>query len=216
MTRTTSRSVGSCARVAGFSTPARRPAQGVRDRRARTDRLPPRDRPDEIAEVVELHNGGLRWTRDRTMRGGLDDPEETSAHESFYSSLVDGAALDSSAACGACHDVVSPAGVVVERTYGEWSESVFSRDGVGLSCAGCHMAGRDAPNAARPTSRRRERNRRGRAAQPAREWRGHSYGFTRGSRRARRPSERRRASTGSRSPHPDGRAREGDARPHLP
>ncbi len=108
----------------------------------------------QIAEVVELHNGGLRWSLDRTMRGGLGDPVETPAHASAYSPLVDTAALGSSAACGACHDVVSPAGVAVERTYAEWSESVFARDDVGLSCAGCHMPGRDAPAARGGPTRR--------------------------------------------------------------
>lgn len=101
----------------------------------------------QIEEVVALHNGGLRWSRDRTMRGGLGDPVETSAHDSAYSPLVAAAALESSAACGACHDVVSPAGVAVERTYAEWSESIFARHDVGLSCATCHMPGRDAPAA---------------------------------------------------------------------
>jgi hypothetical protein len=108
----------------------------------------------QIAEVVEVHNGGLRWDRDRTMRGGTRDPVATPAHASAYSPLVDATALESSAACGACHDVVSPAGVPVESTYAEWSQSVFSRPDVGLSCASCHMPGRDAPAAVGERTRR--------------------------------------------------------------
>lgn len=101
----------------------------------------------QIAEVTALHNGGLRWVRDTTLRGGLDDPEHTPAHASSYSPLVDASALASSAACGACHDVLTPGGVAVERTYAEWSESVFAHEPGGLSCAACHMPGRDAPAA---------------------------------------------------------------------
>jgi hypothetical protein len=81
------------------------------------------------------------------LRGAFADPAETSAHDSAYSALVDGRDPGSSATCGACHDVVTPGGVAVERTYAEWSESVFARAEVGLSCAGCHMPGRDAPAA---------------------------------------------------------------------
>jgi hypothetical protein len=100
-----------------------------------------------VAEITAIHNGGLRWIRDDVMRGAIDDPVETPAHRSAYSALVDARALESSATCGACHDVISPSGVAVERTYAEWSDSVFARPDVGLSCAGCHMAGRDAPAA---------------------------------------------------------------------
>ena len=108
----------------------------------------------QIAEVTRLHNGGLRWERDRTMLGAYHDPVETPAHGSRYSPLVDGRTLESSAACGACHDVVSPAGVEVERTYVEWSESVFARPEVNLSCTACHMPGRDAPAAYGERTRR--------------------------------------------------------------
>lgn len=100
----------------------------------------------QVDEVVALHNGGLRWSRDDTMRGAFADPVETPAHRSAYSTLVDGDTLASSDTCGACHDVVA-GDLAVERTYAEWSESVFARPDVGVSCAGCHMPGRDAPAA---------------------------------------------------------------------
>jgi hypothetical protein len=108
----------------------------------------------QVAEVIALHNGGLRWSRDDVMRGAIDDPVDTPAHESASSSLVDVRSLESSAMCGACHDVIAPSGVAVERTYAEWSESVFARPDIGLSCAGCHMPGRAAPAAFGERSRR--------------------------------------------------------------
>lgn len=108
----------------------------------------------QVAEVVEVHNGGLRWARDRVIRGASHDALDTPAHDSAYSPLLDGRSLASSAMCGACHDVVSPSGVAVERTHAEWSASVFARPEVGVSCAGCHMPGRDAPAAYGERTRR--------------------------------------------------------------
>jgi hypothetical protein len=108
----------------------------------------------QVAEVVAVHNGELRWDRDGPMRGGLSDAVDTPAHDSAHSPLVDSNALESSATCGACHDVISPSGVAVERTYAEWSESIFAHADVGLSCASCHMFGRDAPAAYGEQTRR--------------------------------------------------------------
>jgi hypothetical protein len=49
--------------------------------------------------------------------------------------------------CGSCHDLVTPAGVHLERTYAEWLDSFFSDEdplsggpaGYAESCGGCHM-----------------------------------------------------------------------------
>ena len=101
----------------------------------------------QIETVTALHNGGLTWSLDDTMRGASRATVETPAHRSTYSPLLDGERLESSDPCGACHDVISPTGVAVESTYAEWSASVFARPGTGLSCAACHMAGRDEPAA---------------------------------------------------------------------
>lgn len=97
----------------------------------------------QIDAVQNLHNGGLRWSLDDTMRGQLGDPVETGAHRSAHSQLLDGAALASSQACGACHDVVVPGGPAIEQTYAEWASSLFAHGPGALSCAACHMAGRD-------------------------------------------------------------------------
>ncbi len=45
--------------------------------------------------------------------------------------------LTSSAFCGACHDVTSPAGVRLEEAFSEWQNSPAAREGV--ACQNCHM-----------------------------------------------------------------------------
>jgi hypothetical protein len=47
--------------------------------------------------------------------------------------------LESSAMCGACHDVVTPANVKLEQTFAQWQASVFSHAPGGSTCGQCHM-----------------------------------------------------------------------------
>lgn len=105
-----------------------------------------------IDDVTALHNGSLARADDGVMRGGgLRDALDTPAHASARSRWLDGDAVASSDACGACHDVVTPGGLAVERTYAEWAESLFGPGGaLPVSCATCHMLGRDGPAAAVP------------------------------------------------------------------
>lgn len=76
----------------------------------------------------------------RRLRGGILDPLSTRAHESQFSELLDGTNDGSPGLCGPCHDIVTPAGARIERTFDEWRRSRF---GVGeqfkQSCAFCHM-----------------------------------------------------------------------------
>ncbi len=103
-----------------------------------------------VIDAVEApHNGSLRLATDDVMRGRYADSLRTPAHESAHSPFLDGRTRSASDACGSCHDVVTPAGVHLERTYAEWQESIFGQDGPAhLSCGACHMPGRDAPIAA--------------------------------------------------------------------
>lgn len=98
-----------------------------------------------VKAVEGSHNNPLVLFNDAVMRGGLADPLATNAHGNAYSSLVDADHRDSSKACGACHDIVTPAGVHLERTYSEWQESIFSHDDprTHLSCGQCHMIATD-------------------------------------------------------------------------
>jgi len=98
-----------------------------------------------VDAVEGTHNNPLRLANDDTMRGGLQNPVENSAHASAYSHIHDRDHYDSAALCGSCHDIVNPLGVHVERTYAEWQDSLFAVNEPGkmLTCSGCHMQGRD-------------------------------------------------------------------------
>jgi hypothetical protein len=77
------------------------------------------------------------------MRGPFADAVESAAHPSAYSSLHDRDELESSDLCGSCHDIVTPLGAHIERTYLEWQQSLFATPFVSVNCGGCHMTGRD-------------------------------------------------------------------------
>jgi hypothetical protein len=88
-------------------------------------------------------NNHITLADDQVMRGGLRDPMPTPAHGAAYSALHDRNAAESSRLCGSCHDVVTPSGVAVERTFQEYQESLFGKPGVGFdTCSGCHMIGK--------------------------------------------------------------------------
>jgi hypothetical protein len=92
------------------------------------------------------HNNPLVLADDLVLRGGLGaeaPPVENGAHRMKYSALHDRRSKRSSELCGACHDIVTPAGVHLERTFAEWQESIFGSDDplARLSCGQCHMKG---------------------------------------------------------------------------
>ncbi|MBS2012907.1 MAG: hypothetical protein JST00_08475 [Deltaproteobacteria bacterium] len=90
--------------------------------------------------VEGTHNNPLRLAGDDTMRGGIVDPVKA-PHRSLYSTNHDREDQTSSNMCGACHDVVTPPGAHIERTFTEWKASLYSQPGQ-LSCGKCHMDGR--------------------------------------------------------------------------
>ena len=93
------------------------------------------------AESVEaLHNNGLTSSNDHgVMRGAFSDAVPNDAHRSAKSPLHDQTNLDSSSRmCGSCHDIVTPGGAHIERTFAEWSQSLFATE-TGQSCGSCHM-----------------------------------------------------------------------------
>lgn len=94
-----------------------------------------------VAEVQGEHNAALRLADDGVLRGGIADPVVNPAHKMGYSELLDGAKRGSADVCGTCHDIVTPAGVHLERTFKEWKGTLFASDAPGqfLSCASCHM-----------------------------------------------------------------------------
>ncbi len=92
-----------------------------------------------IANVTGTHDAAVELASDGRMRGGIADPLPNAAHASMYSPLHDSARPESSALCGACHDIVTPAGVAIERTYLEWQASIFSGGPAATSCGACHL-----------------------------------------------------------------------------
>lgn len=94
--------------------------------------------------VGDDHNNDITLASDQVLRGGIGNPVASPKHRSAYSPLVDADAQDSSRLCGGCHDLVTPAGVHLEKTFEEWKGSVFASEEPAqhLSCGGCHMVGR--------------------------------------------------------------------------
>lgn len=92
-----------------------------------------------IEAVEGTHNAPIRLAKDGVLRAGIADPVPNGAHRSAYSPLLDRTRLDSSKACGACHDIVTPGGSHIERSFLEWQNSVFSKAPGGATCGQCHM-----------------------------------------------------------------------------
>jgi hypothetical protein len=94
----------------------------------------------------EAFNNHVQLANDTTLRGAIADPVPNGAHGSAYSVLQDRNRIDSSQLCGGCHDVVTPRGVHLERTFLEYEQSLFAKQGPSFdSCSGCHMPGRREP-----------------------------------------------------------------------
>jgi hypothetical protein len=91
---------------------------------------------------------------DNVMRGGVwgQDPVENDFHDSSYSKLHDQRTHESAALCGSCHDIVTPGGAHIERTFAEWQDTLFadvieSGDPSPYSqqCGSCHAFGVEGP-----------------------------------------------------------------------
>jgi hypothetical protein len=102
-----------------------------------------------VESVEDDHNNPLVLADDLVMRGGFGDAIENGEHATAYSPLHDRNNPESSTLCGACHDIVTPAGVHLERTFLEYRESIFPDivlpDGTAqpLTCGDCHSPGDD-------------------------------------------------------------------------
>lgn len=114
------------------------------------DQLPDRDRGvscyfcHNVTSIEGDHNGKLSIANDSIMRGPLNDPHPSPAHGSAFSPFMEEPNPASSAMCGSCHDVVTPSGVRLERTYQEYLAGIFSKSAAGEpeafdTCVGCHM-----------------------------------------------------------------------------
>jgi hypothetical protein len=93
-----------------------------------------------VDSVTGDNNNPLHSADDGVLRGGITDPISAMPHLGAYSKLHDRELPDSASLCGACHDVVSPHGAHIERTFDEWKNSLYSKPGQ-LACGKCHMDG---------------------------------------------------------------------------
>ena len=94
-----------------------------------------------VDEVAGTHNNPLVYAHDKVMRGGIDDPMPNGFHASAYSPLLDRNRPESSSLCGSCHDIVTPNGIHIERTFVEWKDSVYAEENAEdlQTCGSCHM-----------------------------------------------------------------------------
>ena len=100
-----------------------------------------------VVGVDGTHNAQLQIAADSTLRGPYADALPTLAHGTEQSRLFDENALESSQMCGACHDIIMPKGIAIERTFKEYEASLFSKSTLSdtppfSTCVGCHMPGR--------------------------------------------------------------------------
>lgn len=93
-----------------------------------------------VDSVKDDHNNGLVLAMDQAMRGGAANAADTPAHESLYDKNLMQSSTNKSAMCGSCHDIVTPAGVHIERSFAEWQGTIFTVAGInGDTCSKCHM-----------------------------------------------------------------------------
>ena len=101
-----------------------------------------------VASVEGSHNNPLALGDDEVMRAAIEDPLDNPAHEAEYSPWLDRSRRESASLCGSCHDIVTPKGVALERTFSEWQTSQFGNGMQAMAtCGNCHMAGKKAPAA---------------------------------------------------------------------
>lgn len=95
-----------------------------------------------VVDVERDHSNGLVLADDTTMRGGIENPVQPWAHRAEGTAHFDATKPESSRMCGSCHDIVTPNGLHLERTYEEYQKTIFatSEDPViRQSCIDCHM-----------------------------------------------------------------------------
>jgi hypothetical protein len=102
----------------------------------------------QVESIEGTHNNPLLLAMDGVMRGSVIDPLAPDAHGVDYGEAFDRNRMASSAMCGSCHDIVTPAGAHIERTYAEWQATFYADadpDDPGkpaayaLTCNDCHM-----------------------------------------------------------------------------
>ncbi|MFK7927892.1 MAG: multiheme c-type cytochrome [Myxococcota bacterium] len=99
----------------------------------------------QLKSVDGTHNGDVSWSFTGIFGGGFADPVKNDVHRAAYDPLLARDAEESSDACGACHDVVVPNGLHLEKTYAEWQDSIFREGASRQGCVHCHLPGTEGP-----------------------------------------------------------------------
>jgi hypothetical protein len=102
----------------------------------------------QVSEVEGTHDNPLQLAFDELMRADVVNPLEPPEHGVARSDLFSRNSMSSAQMCGSCHDIVSPAGAHIERTYAEWLASFYSDatpedpdepELYAQTCNDCHM-----------------------------------------------------------------------------
>ena len=80
-----------------------------------------------VDAVEGTHDNPLHLATDGVLRGGIRDPARSMPHRGAHSNLHDREQPESSSMCGACHDVITPHGAHIERTFVEWKASLYAK-----------------------------------------------------------------------------------------
>lgn len=84
----------------------------------------------------------IALANDTVMRADLHNPPpvEPTAHRVQRSELHNGRSMMSSTLCGSCHDIITPNGYHLERTFAEYLPSLVAQQNSSFqSCQSCHM-----------------------------------------------------------------------------
>jgi hypothetical protein len=95
-----------------------------------------------VTEVTGTHNNPLNLTDRRHPARRPARPGSHRRSQNGLFPLHDRDQLDSASLCGSCHDIVTPAGAKLERTFAEWQSTIFAHPPTALSCSQCHMDGK--------------------------------------------------------------------------
>lgn len=149
-------------------------ALGLTDDGLNLDELAPKHRGvtcwfcHQVEAVDGTHNNPLVIAFDDLFRANVVEPLEPTVHGVARSDTHDRDKLESAAMCGSCHDIVTPAGAHIERTYAEWQASFYSDASsndpeqpalYGLTCNDCHMRRTTGPIASNYPGVRGDRDR---------------------------------------------------------
>ena len=113
----------------------------------------------QVDAIEGTHNNPLVLAIDGVLRADVPNALEPPTHGVARSAFFDRNSLSSAKMCGSCHDIVTPGGAHIERTYAEWLASFYSDatpddpdepELYAQTCNDCHMPRSTGPIAEYP------------------------------------------------------------------